>query len=338
MEDDKATPASWIEDGEPTTEPVTTETPAAVETAEVVEAVEVKADTTEAPAAVTADDVVQTFIDAKTGDDTFQIPDNVMVPRTVDGETTYVSLQEMMAGATDTQSAADILTEVHKERSEFGRQKAAHERKVLADTARAEFVAEEAAKIKGALSDPEKARELEQHLHLMQTNTEYRALHDRDWSNREVAIERDALKQDNDDRIVREASVKVNGWITSLSGQFPGVDIGRVSSQYGQELSAGRAAIDESYVKAIFESEAAYLATATRPFETQMAELTAKIDTLMGSQNAEKQNETTQHAVARANTVPVVTGSGAPATTTAPLTKFGPNELADRVQDWSNVR
>ena len=88
--------ASWVKDGTSEAEPVTTVTPEVVE--DVVEAKTEAAETTETvetdkPDEVTetktekVEEVAQKFIEGKLGDETFQLPEDVLIPQTRDGET-----------------------------------------------------------------------------------------------------------------------------------------------------------------------------------------------------------------------------------------------------------
>jgi len=329
--------ATWIADGTAETEPETVETPAA-------EVVETPAPETVETAAVEAPEVavetveeVQKFIDGKLGDETFQLPEGVQIPLKRGDETEFVSLQEVMKRGMMERDYTHKSMELGNERRAFetSQTTAAAERVKL--EARAKYLEGQEAEIKAALSDPASAAQYQQHLQALQDNPMYRKTWEGRWANQEIEAERDALRASDDARVVEQASTTARGWIESLSTEFDGVDPGRVASIYGQRLSAGQASLDISDVRSIYQAEAEYLQGASQPLRDQLATLSARIDGLTASQTAEEQNETTQHAVRRAKTVPVATGAGAPAKGYVPPEKFGPNELAEQNSRWSKA-
>ncbi len=339
---------TWVKDGTEEAEPVTTETPAeeVVETtAEVVEGAaavveEATATGDEATGAVetaVVEEVVQKFIEGKLGDEVFQLPEGVQVPLKRGDTTEYVPIEEVLKGTHVKSEVEQLHTEIQRERSAFGRERAEHTKELAKLEERQKYVEEREQQVKAAFSDPESAAKYEQHLQMMHDNPMYRQAFERDWSNRETAFERDQLLQDRDQQLVTEASQKALSWIETLSAEFPGVDPGRVASTYGNSLSSGQAVLDISAVRSIYESETAYLASAREPLETRLDELSARIASITDAKAAEQQNQTTQHAVKRAKTVPVATGAGAPATTPTTPGKFGPNELAEKNSEWAKA-
>ena len=204
--------------------------------------------------------------------------------------------------------------------------------------ARADHVEAKAAEIKAALSTPESAAAYEEHLAQYQKNPMYRKNVDAALSQQETQAELDVLRQAEDDRVVREASTLAAGWLDALASEFPNVDPSRVRQDYGRALSAGTAQLDPSEARRFFTAEADHVNRTISPLQDQLAALRDTVTALQAGQAAETHNDNTQHAVSRAKTTPVSTGRGAPGTTPKPVTKFGPNELPDRIQDWSNVR
>ncbi len=340
---------TWVKDGTEEAEPVTTETPAgeAVETTPaVVEGVTATADETagagEAVVAAAGEaevvaEVVEKFIEGKLGDEVFQLPEGVQVPLKRGDTTEYVPIEEVLKGTHVKSEVEQLHTEIQRERSAFGRERAEHTKELAKLEERQKYVEEREQQVKAAFSDPESAAKYEQHLQMMHDNPMYRQAFERDWSNRETAFERDQLLQDRDQQLVTDASQKALSWIETLSAEFPGVDPGRVASTYGNSLSSGQAVLDISAVRSIYESEAAYLASAREPLETRLDELSARIASITDAKAAEQQNQTTRHAVARAKTVPVATGAGAPAKALTTPGKFGPNELAERNSAWAKA-
>ena len=334
---------TWVKDGTEDAEPVTTETPAeeVVETtAEVVEGAAVE----EAAAAVetageteTVTEAVQKFIEGKLGDEVFQLPEGVQVPLKRGDTTEYVPIEEVLKRGMLEKDYTAKTTELSNKQRAFDASQATAATAQARLDAKEKYLTEQEAEIKAALSDPESAEQYQQHLQMLRDNPMYRKTWEGRWANQETEAERDALRADQDARVVKDASTTALGWIETLATEFDGVDPGRVASIYGQRLSAGQASLDISDVRSIYQTEADYLAGASKPLRDQIATLSAKFDALTASQTAEEQNQTTRHAVARAKTVPVATGAGAPAKALTTPGKFGPNELAERNSEWAKA-
>jgi len=334
---------TWVKDGTEDAEPVTTETPAeeVVETtAEVVEGAAVE----EAAAAVetageteTVTEAVQKFIEGKLGDEVFQLPEGVQVPLKRGDTTEYVPIEEVLKRGMLEKDYTAKTTELSNKQRAFDASQATAATAQARLDAKEKYLTEQEAEIKAALSDPESAEQYQQHLQMLRDNPMYRKTWEGRWANQETEAERDALRADQDARVVQDASTTALGWIETLATEFDGVDPGRVASIYGQRLSAGQASLDISDVRSIYQTEADYLAGASKPLRDQIATLSAKFDALTASQTAEEQNQTTRHAVTRAKTVPVATGAGAPAHTPTTPGKFGPNELAEKNSAWAKA-
>ncbi len=340
--------ASWIADGTSEAEPVTTETPVDPTETEAValEAGEVDpVETTEVDeATVTSDvpvddvtevaEIVENFIEGRVGDDVFQIPDGLLVPQTRGGETSYEPLAEVLDRGMKgndyrlkTTELANMRRELDSRNDEFARREARME-------ARSKYVEEREGEIKAALTDPKSAAAYEEHLAQYQNNPMYRENVDKALSHREVEAERDELQQREDGRIVREASNLALGWIDDLKSEYASVDPERVRSMYARQLSAGEAALDISAVRSIYQAEQDYVNRTVSPLQDQLADITAQLKVLQDGAAADQHNETTQHAVQRAKTKPVATGSGAPTKVAVAAGKFGPHELQDRNSKW----
>jgi predicted transcriptional regulator len=324
--------STWIADGTAEAEPVTTETP--VEVAEVIEAPAEVVEPVAVEAPETPAEVAQAFIEARLGEDVFQIPEGVKLPLKRGKDVDYRDLKEVLADGMRLNDYSRNMNELRDQRSAFERQQAEAERAVRKNAEKEKYLSERENEIKQALSDPESAQKYEQHLQQLRDNPMYRKVWEENWANRETKAELETLQEQRDQQIVQEASTRVRSWIEDLASDFPGVEPGRVAQIYGQRLSSGQASLDLSHVREIYRSEADYLSKATSPLQDQLAELAAKIDSLSETKAAERHNETTAHALNRAKTPRVATSSGAPATTPKPVTKFGPNELQERNSEW----
>jgi hypothetical protein len=325
--------STWIADGTPVDEPVTTETP--VEVTEVAETPPVEAsesvavEATETPA-----EVVQAYIEGRMGEEPYQLPENVALPLKRGDEVEYVPVAELLKRGMMERDYRIKTDELGTQRRAFQTERERFDADRARMDARAKYVEEKEAEIRSALTDPKGAVAFEEHLRQYENNPMYRKHVDTALASRETEAERDALLADRDSHIVQEASQTAIGWVEELAGEFPNVDAGRVREQYGQLLQNGRAQLDRREVERLFKTEADYLERASSPLQKQLAELTAKVEALNASKAADQHNETTAHALNRAKTPRVATSSGAPVSTPKPVTKFGPNELHERNSEW----
>lgn len=339
---EEQTTDSWIKSGTEEAEPVTTETPeaevvakaveAVVETTEVVEAATEEVTTEAVEEAV--EEVVQKFIDAKHGDEAFQIPEGVLLPQTRDGKTEFVALQDVIERGMRGNDYRIKTTELAEGRRTLERTTedlTAREARMETRTAQLDARAEE---MKAALTDPESAAAYQEHLNQYQSNPMYRKNVDAALRQQETEAELSVLQSEKDSRIVTEASQTVFGWIDSLKGEYGAVDPERVRLQYARELSAGTSPLDISAVRTIFQAEQEHVDRTLSPLQTQLAEITAQLKVLQDGAAADEHNETTAHAVKRAKTTPVATGAGAPTNVEVPQGKFAPHELEERKSAW----
>jgi hypothetical protein len=202
---------------------------------------------------------------------------------------------------------------------------------------RAKYMDEREAEVKAALTDPESAAAYQEHLEQYKSNPIYRKNVDAALVQQETKAELDALKHREDDRVVQKASKEVFGWIDDLKAEYAGVDIERVRQTYGRQLSSGVAPLDRSAVEQVFKEEQEYVNKTVSPLRDELAGIKAQLESLQASKTADQQNQTTQHAVQRAKTVPVATGAGAPAKAYVPAERFSPNELAEKNSDWAKA-
>ena len=349
------TEQDWIEDGTKEVEPVTVETPAdevsaettddlvvteAPETDEPVSTDEAKpppvVETDEVTTEITTVEAAQKFIDAKHGEAAFQIPEGLLVPQTHGGETEMVSIEEVLERGMKGKDYTLKTTELAQGRRTLERST----EDILARETRMDVRAKQLdardAELKEATTNPESAAAYQEHLQQYRDNPIYRKNVDAALVQQETEAERDVLQAREDRRVVQEASQAVTGWIETLQAEYPGVDPESVRQTYSLQLKAGVAQLDQSAVRSIYETEKDHADRAVSPLRDELAGIKAQLESLQAAKAADEHNETTQHAVKRAKTTPVATGSGAPAKTTPAKTKFGPNELVERNQAWVN--
>lgn len=326
--------SSWIADGTEAEEPITTETP--IEAEEVVEAVaeEVVAEPV-AEIPETVEEIAQAFIDAKLGDDPYQLPENVLLPLKRGDSVEYKPVMDVLREG----MLKRDYDEGRREQKERERALEARTARIEAEQARfeerAKFLAEREEEIKGAMTDPAKWAAYQDHLKQYQSNPIYRNNVDKALAQRETEAELATYREREDERVKSEAVSHVRGWIEDMAAQYPGVDPNRVARVYGSALSNGQAALDRAEVQRVFQAEATYLEQSMSPLQAQLAEMKATLDAMQAEKAAEQHNETTAHALNRAKTPRVATGNAAPVQTPVPATKFGPNELSERNAAWA---
>ena len=337
---------NWIADGTSNAEPVTTVTPAdetqgldnsapmGATEASVAPATEDQVQAAVDAGAETAAEV-QAYIEGRLGDQPYKIPEAAMFPLKRGDSVEYVPATELLKRGmmerdyrikTDEHSRAVRAFEARQTRFQADQAKI---------EARARYLEEKEQEIRAALTDPKGARAYEDHLHQYQTNPMYRKNVDAALAQRETEAELDTLRGAQQEQLKEEALGYVRSWVDELRAQYPGVDPERATKTYGSMLSNGQANLDRSHLEYVFKTEAAYLERAASPLRETLAELTAKVEAMQAKAAADRQNETTQHAVNRARTPKVATGSGAPAKTGTQPTKFGPNELHERNDAWA---
>ncbi len=341
---------TWITDGTAEVEPVTTETPADEVSAESdanealtttepvsVEVVEVDEATGTVEVEVEAE-VVQKFIEGKLGEEAYQLPEGVLLPQTRGGETEYVPIEDVLERGMKGNDYRLKTTELAQLRRTLDRERDDFKGTETRMDARTKYLDEREAEMKAALTDPKSAAAYQEHLAQYQSNPMYRKNVDSALLQQETEAERDALQEREDSRVVQEASREVFSWIDDLKTEYAGVDSERVRAIYSRQLSSGEATLDRSAVRNVFQAEQDYVDRTVSPLRDELAGIKAQLESLQASKAADQHNETTQHAVNRAKTTPVATGSGAPAKAPVKPGKFAPSELSERNQEWANVR
>jgi hypothetical protein len=350
--------SSWIADGTAEVEPVTTETPEAVEAVDIEQAGQPRDDhgrwvsasddatagatepveATEVAEAVGATETeaaaLQAFIEAKLGDEPFKIPEGVLLPQKRGDEVEYRSLDEIIKDGMRGKDYTLKTTELAQLRRDLDRRDQEFAKQEARIAAREKYIGEQEAEIKAALTDPKSAAAYQEHLVQYANNPIYRKNVDLALRTRETEAELSALRESADERLVSEASETALGWIEGLASEYPGVDPERVRGLYARALQSGGAQLSEGAVRQIYQSEADYVDRTVSPLRSELADLRATIESLQAAKAAETHNQTTQHAVQRAKAPKVNTGGGAPVRAPVAPTKFGPNELVERNQAW----
>jgi hypothetical protein len=300
----------------------------------------------EPPAAGATEAEVQDFIDAILRDaegdkpaELLRIPLAAKVPLTVNGEVVYKPFKEFKDGGQMLEDYSRKTAEVATQRRELEQ----HAANLIADRARVEararYVEAEKARLEQAFKDPAQMEAYGNHLRLLAEDPEYA----RTFEDAMRARERDAMDAADEAILKREVVLEGAGqaadWILQIGREpaFAAVDLDRVRLAYAAELETGKAGLDPTAVRRIFETEARYLSSSASPLEQEVAKLRAQVATL--TDPAAAHNRATEHALARGKAPPVVTGAGAgPGPSDKKVPKFSPRELPDVNAAWNARR
>lgn len=361
IQNNDAVVQSWVADGTPTSEPVTTETPAPAPAAEApAETVQVRleggrfgpkvpADAVPAgaqpiprPAAAPAPTAaqIQDFIDAQLGEgQTFQIPRGVRIPLKRGDTVEYRTIEELQTGGMLELDYRHKTADLGRSRRELEQQRDEHRRMVARAQEREKWLTEREAEMRAAQQDPDRWAAWQEVQRQYAENPNFKKIFDDALETRLVKAENEIYRSRDEEAITRDAIATAKGWVVEIGREYPGVNPARVERLYGQALSLGQATLDPASVRAIYQSEADYLTEHQTPLQTALATLTAEVAALKGTTAAGKHNKATDHALRRAGAPPVATTSQPPGPGQAPKpTPFGINELPDRNSAWSRQR
>lgn len=352
----------WIKDGTATAVPETVSTPAAATeavadtapardpetgkfvataTAEVVSATAQGESTPAAvatpvveAAAAAAGVTVEEFLEARRGDQPYQFPKDVMLPWKRGSETGYAPVTEVLKSymlekdyRIKTQSLADERRQSQIDRARIVAEKSA--------------IDAEREALRGAMIDPEKLEQYQQHYEQLRTNPVYRK-HVEDSLKFQVAeAELNVRLEGEREQVNREAAENLYNTIYETAKQYPGVDPDRVRQIYAKGLVSGDITeITEDSIHQVYKQEADYTTKVVSPLQAELTELRAQVESLKGTKAAEAHNANTDKKLAQAKAAPVVaaTGNGTPVGTSNPPTQFKPftdRDYPDKIREWS---
>lgn len=296
-----------------------------------------------APAAGATAAEVQDFIEAMLGEglEPLRIPRTAKLPRKVQGQTEYVTVDDMLRGGMreqdyirKTQGVADRLRELEERDGEI----AAREARMAA---REKFLQEQEQMLRDANTSQEGYDAFQQHLRAMESNPRYKQMVTDALAKRETEAENETFRA-RSHAAARDRGVEaVLDWIGEFAAdpKYAHVDPERVRAVYGTLLREERVPLDRREVHRIFEAEAQYLSKSLTPLQSEVAELRAQVAALTGQQaGAQRHNAQTAHAVQRGGVVPTAPVGGSPPAPAAPgpVAPFGIRDLPDRNRDWVN--
>lgn len=328
---------NWIQDGTPTAEPVTVETPAADATpapaADLAPAAEA------APSAEPA--VEERFFVGRLNGEEFKVPETFEIPVKRGDEVEWIPIVETQKRTMMHKDYSIKTAEVSAQRREIERS----QRDLAAQQARMkaqeEYLEAERQQLLEARSDADKYQAFLEHLEMMRTNPYYRQNVENGLRGQQATAELDALKSLDQQQAAQDAASLAMQWIEDVGkdARFTSVDPERVRALYANALVTGQLdRLDRADVEALFAQEAQTFQQqlARSPLMQELESVKAQLAALSQAREADTRNKQTQHAMARAK-APNIAPVGAPAAPAAPSgqhTRFGINQLPDKVSEW----
>lgn len=355
---------TWISDGTASAEPVTTETPSPEPAPEPVSTGPARgpdgkfiaadaapppetpatptpappASAVAAPAPGASAQAIQDFIDAQLGEGTVQIPKGAKLPLKRGETVEYATIEELQKRGMLELDYRHKTADLARQRDALRASEAKAQAELARAEARAQWLEEQEQAMREAQKDPQQWEAYQEMMRLYRESPQFRQRMDDALAKRETEAELAVYRERDFETAKQEGSRMAREWITELATEFPGVDPARVTTLYGQALAAGHAQLHPDAVRAIYQTESAFVQQATSPLEKQLADLTAQVAALTAAQAAEKQNATTAHALSRAKAPPVATHGLPPTSVGKPATRFTQNELPDRNSEWARQR
>ena len=298
------------------------------------------------PADQTPEEFIEALIREAEGDtpaEVLKIPANARIPHKVNGEIVYRPAKEALTSSMREQDYIGKTQEVANARRELEQ----HANQLIADRARMQarekWIAEERARLFEAQKSPEAWDRYQNHMRLLAEDPEYARTFEDALEGRARKAEADADAAAQHQNRIAEGVATAADWILSIGDEpaFRNVDLDRVRQVYATQLETGQAALDQNAVRRIFEAEAQYLTSSLTPLQSKVAELEAQIARLTTAANdpTAAHNRQTQHALGRAKTVPVTTGSPpAPSAPSRKVQPFTPREWPEVNAEWNRRR
>lgn len=338
---------SWVKDGSETETPVTASTPEIVETATPVVAEAstptdaAVADTTPTTEAA-AEPVVEAtpaeveaqieYLEARLGDEPYQLPKNIAVPWKRGNETGFAPISEVLSSFMMEKDYRQKTQTVAAERRAVEAEKA----RVAAEKA---LFLEERGEFEGALKDPEKLQHWQNHYDQMLSNPVYRQNVEDARAKRMSDAELSVYRESEERQVIEETTQNLYSTIIELGSQYQGVDPERVRTIYAERLVAG--AIPEITLESIhqvYKQEADYTQKVVSPLRGELDALKAELASLKTSRATVEHNAKTDAAIARTKGAPIVAavGNGAPPGIPAkkPAEPFTSPQYRDRIREW----
>lgn len=247
------------------------------------------------------------YIEARQGDEVVKLRKDVLVPLVRHGQVEWKPLEKVRA---EGMLKADYDAKMQERRAAEMR---LAEREAELNYRAQRFEAEEK-RLYEAMHDPEKRDQYEQHLEMYRSNELYREMVDRATRGVEIEAREIAVQSVHEQSVIQDAVQTATAWIADTAARYPGVDPERVLARYSQALQDPRnpARFHPDEVDAIARDEAARLAPALTPLQDKVAKMEAELAALKAANGAARTNDTTAHALRRAQTIPTTPVGGTP--------------------------
>lgn len=298
------------------------------------------------PAAVPDVEFIEALIREAEGDtpaEVLKIPANARIPHKVNGEIVYRPAKEALTSSMREQDHIQKTQATAQARRELEQ----HANRLIADRARMEarekWIVEERGRLFEAQKSPEAWDRYQNHMRQLAEDPTYAKTFDDALEGRARAAEDAANEAARHQQSVGDGVAAAAEWILAVGEEpaFRNVDLDRVRMVYAAQLENGQAGLDQAAVRRIFETEAQYLSQSLTPLQTEVAELKAQVARLTaGSTDPNAaHNRQTQHALGRAKTPPVATGSPpAPVAPSRKVQPFTPRDLPEVNAEWNRRR
>jgi hypothetical protein len=325
---------AWVADGTPNTEPVTTETPT-IETGPVETPATDTAPLGETPTPV-ADPTPVTlaeFIEARRGEEPFQLPKDVLVPVTRHGKTEFIPITESL---TSTMLERDYRIKT-SETADRGRALDLREAQIKAEQ---DELKAERDRLEDALRDQTKFDAYQEHLRQLAENPMYAQAFDDARAKRQADAKVSMYESRDRAEAVERGVQTVRTLIEDMAPQYPGVNQDRVRARYADYLQAAKEDVEltPAQIRAdlthLYADERAYVEQVRQPVSTELETLKQQIADLQKAM--QRTNDQTTHAVNRTKqplTAPlgVAPGPG----TREPPKPFQRRDLITENQRWA---
>lgn len=320
------TDATSVESTAPMGEAVTVDAP--VESA----AEETTATTPEGAAAeaagATPEQVAE--IEGRLNGQPYKLPANLELPWKRGNETGFASIEQIRKEHMLERDYRMRTSELAEQRRGFEAEKLEIEKHRRQMEVERQFVERENQRLMEALThpDPTVREKHARHLDALQNDPAYREAYQKSLK----ADAYEAVQQFEQEHAQEQqvASILEDIQTTALrfAEEFPGVDLQRAVTRYGQAVAEGRAPLTEGALRAVFQDEHAYLQRSVTPFQSELDALKAEIAQLKSGTKATEHNQSVRTTIAKQTTARAVAATGAAAPTMAAATT--PKRPVDR--------
>ncbi len=273
----------------------------------------------------------------------FKLPLNAEIPWKRGSEQGFATIEEIQKSHMFERDYRLRTTELANQRREYQQQQQA-ERIAFEKSRRQldverQFVEKEQARVMEALTSPDPAvRERHaKHFEMLRSDPEYAERYQKslraDAYDAVNAFDAELAEQQQTQAVLQD----IQDTATAYAAEYPGVNVQRVLARYGQAVTDGRADLTTDALRAVFEDEAQYLATAVNPLQSQLDAMKAELAKLQAGTTAAQHNtavRTTLEKAATARAVPAVGRAAPPSPSSSAADKPKPRSRHEAHQQF----